>query len=181
MKIPIPKLKAMMRFFGTYTDERLLGKTKLMKLFYFVDFEHTRKFGSPITYDDYYHLDHGPIPSVIKNLVDEVDDDFDNATLSDTISIEQRDGSALKRISSARKFSEKDLKYFSDTEMQTMKAISKRFETATAKEIEKASHEEAPWQETRFGEKISYLLALKGAESNVKEEEVSLFLNIVNS
>jgi hypothetical protein len=66
---PIPKLKAMIRYFATYTDPRSLGKKKLMKLFYFADFEHVKKYASPITFDNYVHLEHGPVPSTILNLV----------------------------------------------------------------------------------------------------------------
>jgi hypothetical protein len=65
MNIPIQKLKAMILFFATFTDPRLLGKKKLMKLFYFADFGHVKRYASPITYDNYVHLEHGPIPSAI--------------------------------------------------------------------------------------------------------------------
>ena len=53
MKIPMPKLKAILLYFGTYTDNRFLGKVKLMKLFYFLDFMHVKKYGTPVTYDTY--------------------------------------------------------------------------------------------------------------------------------
>ena len=87
MMIPIKKLKAVILFFGTHTDTKFLGKVKLMKLFYFLDFMHVKNYGSPVTYDNYINLEHGPIPSAIKNLVDTATDDVDNSLLADTISI----------------------------------------------------------------------------------------------
>ena len=178
MKIPISKLKAMLLFFGTYTDKRLLGKTKLMKLFYFVDFGHVKKYGSPVTYDTYYHLDHGPTPSVIMDLVNEVGDDFDNATLSDVISIEDKDGTLLKRIIPIREFTDEDAKYFSETELETMKAVCRRFETVNAKQIEEISHNDAPWKETKLPEEIPYTLAIKDKDAVASEEEINFILGL---
>jgi len=85
MKIPLSKLKAMVLYFCGNTDPRFLGKVKLMKLFYFADFIHVKNFGSPITYDNYVRMEHGPIPSVILNLIDAVDGDVDSAELADII------------------------------------------------------------------------------------------------
>lgn len=181
MKIPIAKLKAMLLFFGMYTDARMLGKTKLMKLFYFVDFGHLKKYGSPITYDTYYHLDHGPTPTVIMDLVNAVGDDFDNAILSDTISIEENNGTLLKRVVPVRKFTEDDAKYFSETEMQVMKGVAQRFSSVSAKEIEKASHKETPWASTKLPEKIPYALAAGDDDATVSKEEIELLLKIVGS
>ena len=91
MNIPVPKLKAILLYFANYTNSRFLGKVKLMKLFYFLDFLHVKKYGAPITYDTYVNLVHGPIPSAIKNLIDTADDDFDNSILADTIKFEKND------------------------------------------------------------------------------------------
>src|SRR3989338_6135668 len=104
MRIPLPKLKAMLLFFGTHTNKKFLGKVKLMKLFYFSDFTHVKKYGSPITYDEYIHLEHGPIHSAIKNLVDTATDDTDSSALADTISIDKREDAYLQRIVPMRSF-----------------------------------------------------------------------------
>src|SRR3989338_11626754 len=116
MRIPIPKLKAMILYFATFTEPRLLGKVKLMKLFYFVDFTHVKNYASPITYDNYIHLEHGPIPSTILNLVDAVENDTDNAILADSFSVVTREDSNQKRIVPTRRFIKKDEEYFSPSE-----------------------------------------------------------------
>ena len=181
MNIPIPKLKAMILYFATNTDPRLLGKVKLMKLFYFTDFVHVKNYASPITYDNYVHLEHGPVPSTILNLVDAVESDTDNALLSDTISIEMRENSFQKRVVPVKKFTGKDEKYFSPNELKTMKDVCKRFADKTGKYIEDMSHKEAAWKATNELEQISYVLAVNDPECVVEKEEIELALKIMGN
>ncbi|MGJ4747700.1 type II toxin-antitoxin system antitoxin SocA domain-containing protein [Leptospira sp. SA-E8] len=42
---------------------------KAIKLLFFADRYHIRKFGTPITYDDYFAIQHGPIQSTTKNML----------------------------------------------------------------------------------------------------------------
>lgn len=176
MIIPIKKLKAILLFFGTYTDPRFLGKVKLMKLFYFIDFEHVRRYGAPITYDTYVNLEHGPIPSTIMNLVDSVEDDSQNSRLGDVISIMDGIG-GLKKVIPSRKFQERDKGYFADSELKIMHEIASRFAGATMKEIEDASHKEAPWSRTNFLDTIPYSLAVDDED---EKEAVDLAMKLVS-
>ncbi len=180
MKIPLPKLKAMIRFFGTYTDKSLLGKVKLMKLFYFADFGHLKKYGVPITWDTYIHLDYGPVPSGIMDLVSTVTEDLDNSVLADTIRIEKTESNYLHRIVPLKKFVEQDERLFSKREIEVMKEVCARFATKTAKEIEDASHKESAWRETYLLQEISYSLAAKDNNCLVSKEEIELALKILN-
>jgi uncharacterized phage-associated protein len=178
MKISLPKLKALILFFGTYTDTKYLGKVKLMKLFYFLDFLHTKKYGSPITYDNYVNLEHGPIPSGILNLVNSAIDDVDNSALSDTISFETPAGTIMQRIIPIRKFAESDKKHFSKSQLEVMNEVAERFRDKNTKFIEDASHKESPWKCTNMLENIPYTLAAKDNDCLVSEEEISLMLKI---
>jgi len=178
MKIPLSKLKAMVLFFACNTDKRLLGKTKLMKLFYFTDFGHVKEYGSPITWDNYVKLEHGPVPTVIKNMVDSVEDDVDNSFLSDTISIEKSEGNYLYRIVPLRNFTENDKKYFSEDELSTMKNVCLRFGDKNTKEIVDASHKESAWTQSRPFQDISYSLATEDSDCKVSKEDIELLLKI---
>ena len=178
MKIPIKKLKSIILYFCTYTDIKFLGKVKLMKLFYFLDFMHIKKYGAPVTYDRYVNLEHGPIPSSIKNLVDTATDDIDNSILTDTISIERPDGIKMCRIIANRKFTEKDKENFSETELDILKRVCLRFGDKNTKYIEDVSHKEAPWQQTKFLQAIPYTLATKDKDCNIDEEEIKLLMRI---
>lgn len=180
MRISSLKLKAMFRYFVSNTDSKFLGKVKLMKLFYFVDFNHVKRYGSPVTYDNYVHLEHGPVPSTILNLVDAVEQDIDNAILSDTIAVEQKEGSPQKRVVSLREFSEKDASYFSPNELNIMERVCKRFADKNMAFIEEAAKKEAPYSKTRKLENIPYTLALEDQDvsKDVDKENVNLMVGI---
>lgn len=178
MNISTPKLKAILRYFGSNTEPRLLGKVKLMKLFYFLDFLHVKKFGAPITYDTYVHLEHGPIPSAIKNLVDTADDDIDNSILSDIIEIERQCDNDMHRVVLKKKFSENDKKYFSNSELEILSVVCNRFGDKNARYIKEASHNEAPWRETNLLDIIPYHLAVKDKDCEVELEEIETLLSV---
>jgi len=178
MKIPLPKLKAILLYFTNYTDTKYLGKVKLMKLFYFLDFSHVKNYGAPVTYDSYIKLEHGPIPSFIKNLVDNAADDIDHSVLSDTIHFERPTGIKMYRILPNRKFSDKDKEYFSETEFEIIQKVCKKFGNDKTDKIEEASHQESAWKNTSFLDKISYSLASEDKDSKVSKEEIELLLQI---
>jgi len=178
MILPLPKLKAIILYFCNYTDVKFLGKVKLMKLFYFLDFMHLKTYGSPVTYDTYVKMEHGPIPSFIKNLVDTATDDIDSSMLADTIHIECPAGTNMYRVLPNRKFLESDKKYFSETELEILAKVCARFGNKNTQYIEDVSHKESAWNETSILDKIPYELAAKDKDSAVSEEEIKLLLAI---
>ena len=134
------KIEAILVYFSNFTNTRYLGKVKLMKLFYFLDFTHAKRYASPVTYDEYFNLEHGPIPSKIKNLVDNFSDDPENALLRNTIKCEFPEGTRMCRILPLREFTDKDRNLFSDSEFSVLEEVSARFAESTTNEIESASH-----------------------------------------
>lgn len=135
---------------------------------------HLKNYGTPVTYDKYVHLEHGPIPSVIKNLVDSVANDIDNALLTDTINIEQPDGTEMQRIIPCRQFTKRDEKYFSPTELETLKKVCLQFGDKNTKYIKDSSHKEAPWRKTELLEEIPYSLAAEDSDCKMTKEELEL-------
>jgi len=174
MLIPKNKLKAILRYFCTNTDPHLLGKTKLMKLLYFADFKHIKKYGRPITNDTYYHLEHGPIPSTILNLVNSTIDEVDGSILSDAIYIEQTPNSKIQRIKCYHPFQETDKKLFSESELEILCSVCKNFGNMGTKQIEEISHHESPWKETQETQKIDYSLASLDADCEIDKETLKM-------
>lgn len=174
MKIPLPKLKAMLLYFGNNTNTKFLGKVKLMKLFYFSDFMHIKEYGTPITHDTYVKLEHGPIPSTIKNLIDTAAEDLDISQLADTIHFERPVGTSMDRVLPNRPFTETDKKYFSETELEILEKVCIKFGEKNTKYIEDASHREAPWTQTEFLDDIPYSLAANDSDSKVDKEDIEL-------
>ena len=177
MRLPLAKLKAILRYFGTYTDQRFLGKTKLMKLFYFLDFTHVKKHGCPVTYDQYVNLEHGPIPSTILNLVNGAIEDIDNSILSDTVTFEEA-GLGMIRMRPLRDFTDKDKDYFTPTEFQVLESVCRRFGDKNTKFIEDASHKEAPWKTTGLLDNIPYTRAVLDSDCLVDEDEIKMAVEL---
>lgn len=179
MEIPITKLKAILRYFCSKTDPKFLGKVKLMKLFYFLDFWHVKRYGTPVTFDTYVHLEHGPIPSQILNLVNGVVDSEDDAILSDTIYIEKPEGTKMQRVRSIEVFSKKDESLLSERELKLLAEVCEKFGREPTKVVEDASHNEAPWNLTSETEEIPYSLAAKDPDCLFEEKDLELLKQIV--
>lgn len=179
MRLPLEKLKAILLYFFDNTDKRYLGKVKLMKLFYFLDFLHVKKYGLPVTYDNYVHLEHGPIPSTIKNLVDQVEEDVHSAILADTINILTTDGQKIHQVVGMRALTEAELKLFSDSEIEILSEVCRRFGTKNTQATEDESHTEAPWRDTQMLESIPYTMAGRDSDSVYTEKEIEFGLSLV--
>jgi len=178
MNISTRKLKAIILYFCSFTDVKYLGKVKLMKLFYFLDFMHLKKYGSPVTYDTYINLEHGPIPSSVKNIVDSAADDMDFSVLSDVITIERPHGTDMCRILPTRKFTKQDANYFSESELEVLQKVCLKFGDKNTKYIEDVSHQESPWKKTSLLQTIPYTLACEDKDCEVSKEEIELLLSL---
>ena len=179
MNISLSKLKAIILFFAHNTSPQYLGKVKLMKLFYYLDFNHVKKFGTPVTGDTYFHLEKGPVPSAIMNMVGELAADPESSKLADDITIETPVGTRMLRIKALRDFSKADKALFTESELQVMREVSEKFADDSTDDIVEASHAESPWKETRYGQLIPYELAAHDGNSCYTEEELRFLTSIV--
>jgi len=181
MKLPLSKLKATLLYFCQNTDPENMGKVKLMKLFYFLDFIHTRRYGIPITFDSYVNLDHGPIPSTIKNIVDELSCDSGKSAIMDTVTLNVRhigDGKTQHQIVRNRDLQQLDLDMFSGNELDILKEICEKYKSSTGADVEEISHNEAPWKKTKYLDPIPYELAGFDPDSKFSPEEILSILKL---
>ena len=70
MDINKEKYKNAILFFSERVSH--IGKTKLNKFLYFMDFDHYEKYGESITGDTYINNDLGPVPSHVDDILDEM-------------------------------------------------------------------------------------------------------------
>lgn len=169
--IPLAKLKAILLYFANNTN--YLGKVKLMKLFYFLDFMHVKKYGIPVTGDTYYNLEKGPIPTVIMNMVDELILEPEESKLSDTIKVETPpDTARMQKVIPLKPFTDEDKKLFSKSELDALEEVVKLYKDTNTDGMIEASHGEAPWRLTEYREKIPYSLAGKDPNSAFTSEEI---------
>lgn len=128
-----------------------LGKVKLNKLLYFLDFDHFEKHGVAVTEDTYENNDLGPVPQNVEQTIAEMRAEG----LVDIIVEPVIDYVIHRLVSSVHH--KPDI--FRPTEMEMLCEVTGKWARHTAKEIVIASHGEAPWIATQKGESIPYALA----------------------
>lgn len=133
------KLIQAINFFAHNT--RKLGKTKLFKLLYFLDFQHFRATGRSVTGLDYNAWKMGPVPVALFNEIEAPADDMAAVVEFKEIAV-KNDGTML----SVRPRAEFSSAHFSKREMSLLEALAKEYWDATADEMIEATHlENSPW------------------------------------
>lgn len=141
--------EAAMMYFIQQINNKFLGRTKLMKLLYYADYEWLQKTGSPITGDSYIALQYGPVPKHAQEALKQL-------ARKGAIRIEQ---TKIVDYDQERYLllRDPDFSLFAREELEHLSGIARRFEYWTAKQMTDLSHEDWPWQSTRLGEEISFL------------------------
>ncbi|RUO38133.1 hypothetical protein CWE13_00320 [Aliidiomarina shirensis] len=141
-----------------------LGKTKLCKLLYFLDFRHFRDTGRPVTGLNYYAWPMGPVPAELYNEINNPKEDL-------AASIEFRETTAYRgKMLTVTKKSDTDTSIFTRRELSMLRELSEKYKTATADEMVEETHlENQPWHqvfevEGKRQSLIPYELAVRTAE-----------------
>ena len=146
------KLQQVILYFLERINNVHLGRTKLMKRLYFVDFDHYEAHGHAITGATYRKLPHGPYPDKIEKLIAKME----NAGLVRTVKVDRKGYAQHRLITVKGKF---DPAKFTGAELQTLERVAADWANATAGDIEAATHREAPWAGTQDGKTIDYEMA----------------------
>lgn len=73
-KVDLEKASIIASYLSENVDN--LHVTKLLKLFYYIDFVSYNMRGASVTGDTYYKLPYGPVPSLIKNEIDNLSEEL---------------------------------------------------------------------------------------------------------
>ncbi len=149
-------------------NTKFCGKTKLMKLLYFLDFTHFKQTGRPVTELDYYAWDQGPVP---KDFFEEISQQMMPADLTKAFSIKKL-GEKFEAIVPKVKV---DKNYFSARELRIIDNLCEIHSTVKAEDISEISHlENHPWDKTKKEQgmfsKIDYLLAIDSKRDSLPLE-----------
>lgn len=142
------------------------GKTKLLKLLYFLDFRHFKQTGKSVTGLDYYAWDMGPVPRDLYNELDDMKPDLKAA-----IKLLSKEG--YQKYIPKKKFNSE---YFSKREARLLENISYIFKDAKADEMIESTHlENEPWDKTLKEkgrlEKIDYMLSIDKIDNSLSAED----------
>lgn len=138
-------------YFLENVNNAYLGKVKLMKLLYYLDFDHFEKYGASVTGDTYCNKPAGPIPENGDTILQEMKEKGLIEIHAEQI-IDFLKYKYLPRTSC-------NLGVFSLTEAEMLYEIAEKWRLHSRTEIVEASHGEAPWIATRTDEAIPYALA----------------------
>ncbi|MNQ75899.1 hypothetical protein D3C85_907090 [compost metagenome] len=153
------KLIESVKYFAQKTKK--LGKVKLFKLLYFLDFTHFRDTGRPVTGLEYFAWKMGPVP---KELFDELGQP----------GVDWQGNCAFRWVKTAKgdmltvnALSEFNPTHFSKRELRLLRELSAEFRDADAEQMVEETHlENLPWHqifevEGRKQAQIPYLMSLK--------------------
>lgn len=166
---------AILYFLETVNNAHL-GKVKLMKLLYYLDFDHFEKYGTSVTGDTYYHKAAGPVPSQADAILQEMKE-------RGLIEIQ------VERIVDFLKYKfvprvSYNSEIFTPSEREMFQEVAEKWQHHSRAEIEGASHGEAPWVATRADEPIPYALAYyrgKYDEAAYDADEREVILSTLDS
>ncbi|KPJ58500.1 MAG: hypothetical protein AMS15_08270 [Planctomycetes bacterium DG_23] len=130
-------MKNAILYFLEHINNEHLGKTKMMKLLYYLDFDHYEQYGKSVTGDVYLRLPYGPVPKHGTEMLEQMADD--DAILP----VRGKSGPYNQQ----RYISEEatDLSVFDGSEVAQLEKVAITWEHSTAAEMEQASHSEIPW------------------------------------
>ncbi|MFC1613413.1 Panacea domain-containing protein [Patescibacteria group bacterium] len=151
-KINEEKYKNVVLFFANKVQNNTLGKLKMMKLLYFLDFDFFEKYEKSVTGDEYLRFENGPVPRMAEKILKEM--------AGNEIKITKRKiGAGYNDQHHISPLQEFDLKLFTKEELLMMEEIADKWEKFSGADMKNASHGEAPWIATKPNDIIDYNLA----------------------
>jgi len=138
-------------YFLEHANNAKLGKTKLLKLLYFLDFGFFEKHGESVTGDTYKKLPYGPVADHSMDLLQEME------MVNDLTTVRAEAGpyDQTRYIPNV----EADVSVFSGSELEELQNVARAYFHHSASQVTAITHAEAPWKATNDGEVIDYRLA----------------------
>jgi len=143
------------------------GKTKLLKLLYYLDFWHFKETGKSVTGLYYSTWEMGPVPTVLFKELSNM-----NFDLASSIKIVKTGN--LQKIAPLKNF---DLKFMTKREKRILYTVVEIFRDSKAEEMVDSTHlNNSPWdttiKEKGYDVEIDYLLALDNDANSLKLNDV---------
>ena len=151
-KINQKKYKNAILFFAKRIRNGTLGKVKLMKLLYYLDFDFFEKYGRSVTGDQYLRFEMGTVPRMAKKILDGMKD-------KELKIVKKKVAEGYNDQEHIEALKDFDLGVFTREELLMLEEIADKWEKFTGSEMKNASHGEAPWIATKPDNVIDYNLA----------------------
>ena len=116
-----------------------IDKLSAMKLLFFADRYHLRKYGRLISEDTYYALPHGPVASNALNILNDV-------LSGDNVGVKKQYIKGVTNQSFVPVDSEYELEYISDSDIEALDFAIKEFGHKEAWDLRNITHEYPEWK-----------------------------------
>ena len=151
-KINQKKYNNAVLFFAKRIQNGTLGKLKMMKLLYYLDFDFFEKYGRSITGDQYLRFEMGPVPRMAKKVLDGMKD-------KEIKIVKRKIAEGYNDQEHIEALKDFDVSVFTREELLMLEDVANKWERFTGSEMKSASHGEAPWIATKPDGIIDYNLA----------------------
>lgn len=144
---------------------------RVAKVLFYADKKHVNRYARPITGDTYIHMDYGPLPSGVRDLITENDwlspDYLD--LVRNSLIIQK---STYLKIAALRK---PNMEYLSGTDIECLKESLREYGDKPFDYLKRLTHNERCWLETDLHQPIDYALMVEKDNPRRKEiiEEMS--------
>lgn len=132
------KITQVINFFARLSGNKI-NKLKLIKLIYFADKYHLRKYGRTITEDEYWAMDMGPVQSTVKDIID-------NSSYLSDYEKEYRNKYIHKNENTVSSKNDVDEDVLSDSDIEAIKLVWDRLGKLSKKELIDKTHKNAEWK-----------------------------------
>ena len=146
------KYKSIILYFASKINNGTLGKVKLMKLLYYLDFDYFEKYRKSVTGDEYIRMPLGPVPSHGEEILNEMKKGGEVKIKR----VEMPQGMSDQNLISAVK--PLDLSPLSKEEIFMLGETCDKWEKFSGNEMKNASHGDPPWIGTKPNSIIDYNL-----------------------
>ena len=137
---------------NSIANNDLLGKVKLFKLLYYIDFDHYQAFNTSITGDVYHKCPYGPVGINVGRLLQKM-------VGNELISIDTKPVGDVKQYVFKALVDAEPQNHFGKSELEVLNRVANNWANHRTGEIVTATHGEAPWRAVNMGEEIPYSLA----------------------
>lgn len=151
-KIDNKKYKNVILYFADRIQNGTLGKLKMMKLLYYLDFDFFEKYGRSVTGDEYLRFENGPVPRMAEKLLKEMNGQ-EIKVVTKKVGVGLNDQQHIQALQTY------DLNVFTKEELVMLEEVADKWEKFSGSEMKSATHGEAPWIATKPNEVIDYNLA----------------------
>ncbi len=158
------KYKTVILYFANKIRNETLGKTKLMKLLYYLDFDFFELHGKSVTNDSYVRMPLGPVPENAEAILNEM-------IKEGSVKVQKcKMPQGLNDKELIIPCKAKTLEHLTKEEIEMIEEIADKWEKFSGRDMKNASHGEAPWIATKPGCIIDYNLAYYRNKYNEMEK-----------